>query len=299
MRRYCLFVVLWLAASTSPLATPAGELQLSRSKSGLPIVTLQVGDQRLRVGIDTGTSRTIVSAEAADRLRLSATRRLSFGCAGGMAPRAAFCAKAPEVWLGDLRIALDCLSWIPQERQLAGAEDLDGILGADALSHFDLWIDLRGSRVAARFAPPGTLAAVTEGRRLQLEKADRQLLITAQLAGFGVPGDSIRLVLDSGADGLVLFGKVARKMSTTMRHVSAAGRVLTATGSRQVPIVPLTGIRIGRSRFEVRYAGLLPAVTNRVEDGLLPLTALGPVLLDLSNGVVVAGARLRPAPVSR
>ena len=46
------------------------------------------------------------------------------------------------------------------------------------------------------------------------------------------------------------------------------------------------------SLYRLKWAGLLSDVTDRPEDGLLPLDALGPVMIDFSNRVVVAGARI-------
>lgn len=68
----------------------------------------------------------------------------------------------------------------------------------------------------------------------------------------------------------------------------------SAVDARSVDVAVVRGVRIGRLHLDgVRSAGLLPDVIDRREDGLLPLAALGPVLLDLSNRLVIAWARPR------
>jgi hypothetical protein len=249
----------------------------------------------LRLGLDTGTSRTLVSAVAAIRLGLSPREPLSISSAAGP-PRPGLCGTGPALHLAGLALVPDCLGWLPDERVVAGAEDLDGILGADLLAQFDLWIDIRSAPVRARFAPPGSLEPWTAGERLPLVSIGRRPAIAARLAGLRRDGSAVRLVIDSGADSLILFGAAALQTLAASRHERLEGQLASATARRDVATVPMSGFRSAGSLFQVPWAGLLPQVQDRAEDGLLPLNALGPVLLDLSNGVIVANARLRSAP---
>jgi hypothetical protein len=292
----CAIAILLVSSTSIGASSPPGEeIRLSRSRRGLPVVTVTAGAATLRMGIDTGTSRTLVSAEAAGRLGLRAVQRLSIDCAAGER-RVGFCGAAPTLTLAGLALVPDCLGWLPGEAQLRGAEDLDGILGADLLAQVDLWIDLRSVPVSARFAPPASLSPWVDGERLPLESIGGRAAIAARLAGLRREGSTTRLILDSGSDSLVLFGQAAQRTAGTFPHERFESRVETAAANRAVVIVPLSGVRIGGSLFALPWAALLPEVTNRSEDGLLPLDALGPVLLDLSTGIVVANARLRSAP---
>jgi hypothetical protein len=249
----------------------------------------------LRLGLDTGTSRTLVSAAAAGRLGLTSGERLAVGCVASVQPRGGFCAKVPALHIGQLTLAPDCIGWLPDEARLAGAEDLDGLLGADLLAQVDLWIDAAKNPVRVRVAPAGSLGAWVEGTRLPIEMIKRRPAITVALAGLRREGPSVRLVVDSGGDGLILFGRAAQLANALFPHERIAGRVETATAARGLDVIPVQGVRTGGSLFSLPYAGLLPQVEDRVEDGLLPLTALGPVLLDLSNRIIVAKARIRSA----
>jgi hypothetical protein len=101
------------------------------------------------------------------------------------------------------------------------------------------------------------------------------------------------LVLDSGTDATILFGDLARSLAQTKTtrpiFVETAGGALRASAARSV------SLRLAGYAPASISAVLLPQ-TERVEIGVVPLSTLGPVLLSLSDGVVVANARLRRQP---
>jgi predicted aspartyl protease len=291
-----------LVGTQAALEPPGSVLQLERSRSGLPVVPVALAQSdgvELRFAIDTGTSSSLVSAEAAERLRLVPRARFTLASAGGTT-EIALCGTPPALRIAGIDLGFDldlgCLGWVPGERRLAGAEDVDGLLGADALARIDLWLDTR--RMRARVAPPGSLLAWTDGERLALGAIGRRPAIVMELQGLGHEGRAIPMVLDSGADGTVLFGELARHAETVLASATYySGRVHTATTRLDsVAIAPLGTVRAGGVYLDGGVAGLLPQVTDRVEAGLLPLSLLGPVLLDVSGGVVVARARLRTRP---
>jgi predicted aspartyl protease len=284
-----------LAAPLVALEPPGSMLQLERSRSGLPVVRAASGGVELRFAIDTGTSASLVSAAAADRLGLVPRARFPLTSACG-STQTALCGALRSLRIAGIDLDLDCLGWVPGERRLAGAEDVDGLLGADALARFDLWLDTK--RMRARVAPPGSLLAWTDGQRLPLGAIGRRPAIVLDLRGLGHEGRAIPMVLDSGAEGTVLFGELARHAQSVFAGATDySGRLHTATARLDsVPVVPLGILRAGGVYLEGGAAGLLPHVTDRVEAGLLPLSLLGPVLLDVAGGVVVARARLRARP---
>ena len=297
MLRVLSAVAVGAVISSSVLASgPPGEaVQLARSRRGLPIIVLHAGPHTLRLGLDTGTSRTLVSAEAATRLGLTPSQRLAIGSAGG-GSRAGYCGAAPVLRVHGSPLNPDCLGWLPDEAQLAGAEDLDGLFGADLLSQVDLWIDPAKTPVRARIAPPGTLQAWIDGERLSAESIARRPAIVGRLAGLRWNGPTIRLVVDSGANGLVLFGEAARRTAEASALERLHGTLQSVTSHQKVAIAQLTAFHAGESQFNVAAAALLPQVVDRMEDGLIPVDAFGPVLFDLSNGLLVANARFRSAP---
>jgi hypothetical protein len=286
-----------LSARVSGRQVPGEELRIDRSADGVPVVRVEVEGEALRFAIDTGTSRTLVSAEAARRLRLIPRESFTVASAAG-ASRGGLCAAPPDIRLGGLRILLDCLGWIAAETRLAGAEDVDGLLGADALAGIDLWMDVTTSRLRARVAPSGSLAPWVDGRRLRIDLLGRRPVLAAEIVIPGQRGLGGRLIVDSGSDALILFGALARRLDNARIARQSGGSVVTPTGTRAVRIAAIHGVRIAGTVFETRSAALLPDVL-RPEDGLLPLYLLGPVLLDLANGSIVAQARFRRQPISR
>jgi predicted aspartyl protease len=274
------------------LDLPGQALDLQRSRGGLPIVIVQAGAETLRFAIDTGTSRSMVSADIAARLRLLPREAFRLASAGGKS-HTALCATPPELRLGGVRLAIACLGWVPRERRLAGAEDVDGLLGADALAGVDLWLDDRRDR--ARLAPAGSLTPWVTGVLIPLEPVGQRPVIRLELPALG-RGTMARVVVDSGATGVLLFGALARRANAMLRGSRQQGLMASPTASGEIRFVALGSVRGGDRSFEAGWTGLLPETIDRLEDGLLPLRLLGPVLIDAAHGVLVAGARLRSAP---
>jgi hypothetical protein len=294
-----LALLLFVCGTASPALEPPGvELAPQPSRSGLPVVLVESGGFELRFAIDTGTSLSLVSAEAAERLGLVPRARFSLASAAAP-PQTAVCGRPPPLRLAGMDVTLDCLGWVPEERSLAGAEDVDGLLGSDAIAQLDLWLDVGRGRT--RVAPPRTLLAWTDGERVPLETIHHRPAIQLELPCLGRRHPPVSMVLDSGADAAVLFGEIARRVGTATSRapLRRAGLVQGATASRAAIIVPLGVARAGGSDgvyLDAGLAGLLPQVDDRVEAGLVPLRVLGPVLLDLSSGVLVLRARPRNEP---
>jgi hypothetical protein len=174
---------------------------------------------------------------------------------------------------------------------VADAAGIDGLVGTDALASVDLLLDVPRGRV--RLAPAGSLAPWVEGTVLPLEPVGRRVGVRVALPALG--GATALLVLDSGAGGVVLFGDVARRAATTAAMRRSAGRLASGSADRSVRLVSLGPLRLRGLGLDAGTAGLLAAPGPTGEDGLLPLRLLGPVLLDMSGGVLVAHARLRSA----
>lgn len=287
-------LALWLLAIPSTLGAlepPGAALRLGRSRDGLPLLAVDLGGETLRAVLDTGTTRSMIAAVAAERLGLVARARFEIATATGPA-RTAHCAGPIAAQVAGLAITIDCLGWVPGEARLAGATDADLLLGSDALGSLALWLALERGR--ARLARPGALAPWVRGERLALEPIERRPAVAVELEGLGE--EPLRLVLDSGADAPLLFGDAARRLGGRPRAPARRGRLVTAAGEAVREALDLGSLRLGAARVVAGWGLLLPEVTTRQEDGLLPLALLGPVLLDVASGVVVVGARMRSRP---
>jgi hypothetical protein len=287
--------VLLLAAARLPALEPPGsEVALVRSGSRLPVVEVLAGEETLRLAVDTGTSRTVLAAAAAARLRLVPREAFAVAWVGGVV-RTGLCASGPDLRAGGVTLTVPCLGWVPGEYRVADATGIDGILGTDVLASMDVLLDAPHGRV--RLAPAGSLLPWVEGMVLPLEPVGRRAGVRVELPALG--GTAALLVLDSGAESVVLFGDLARRAAATVAVRRSVGRLSSGSTGRSVRLVSLGAVHVGSLRIAAGTAGLLAVPSSTGEDGLLPLRLLGPVLLDMTAGVLVAGARLRfePTPI--
>jgi len=289
--RLRLALAAWLLAIATPLTAfepPGSAVRLDRSRDGLPVLTVELGGETLRAVLDTGTTRSMIAGAAARRLALEPRARFEVATAAGPV-RDALCAGPLTLRAAGFDLPIDCLGWVPGEARLAGAPDADLLLGADALGSIALWLDLDAGR--ARLAASGALDSWVRGERLAVERIERRPAVAAT-----VGGTALHLVLDSGADAPLFFGEAARRTAAASRGARRRARLETAAGSVTREAIDVGSVRLGGARADVGWGLLLPEVADRREDGLLPLAALGPVLLDLPSGLVVVGARLRSRP---
>lgn len=271
-------------------AVPGVEVPVGLRRDDRPTLSVAIAGETFRFVLDTGLTRSMIAASLAARLALVPRARFAVVTAAGPA-REGVCAGPLTVAIGTQPLAIECLGWVPGTRQLEGAPEADGILGADALTSVDLLVDLQRARV--RVAPPGTLAAWVEGDAQRVTRIEGRPALAAELGGLGTSPRTARLVIDSGANLTVLFGALAEEAAQRHPRRLRPARLTTAASEVHVAVAPLGRVRAGGVELALRRAALATEVTDREEHGLVPLSALGPVLFDLVGGRVVLGARLR------
>lgn len=218
--------------------------------------------------LDTGAESTSVSPELADRLGLVMDYRVQVVTLNGSRHT---CATKANITLGNA--AAREAEVLVQD--LSRAQSLDplvvGVLGQSFLGRFRHRIDFRARTLTFAEDP-----ALFLGKRLSLERLD---------GGFAIWEGRRRLILDSGAGMLTLFGDVP----PDFRHHRDA--VLgTTTGSRKVPVGELSALRIGEALLRnvpVAVAG----AQDREADGLLPLALFRSVYIDPLEGWVILNPR--------
>jgi hypothetical protein len=150
-------------------------------------------------------------------------------------------------------------------------------------------IDYGAKRIV--IGPPGTLPRVTGGHRKALTWIAGRPAVTATVRGPTLEPFTVRLVLDSGADHVTLFGLAAQRLAL----VADPDRTIvidSGFGTREVPIT-MAGVNAdGRNRSV--SVGLRRDVGNREEDGLLPTSFYRSVLVSTADGVVIFNARVAP-----
>ena len=226
--------------------------------------------------LDTGTDVTVVRSDLARRLGLVPTARLSVASVAGERdlPRATL----DPIELGGR--ALGPLDVVVHDMTAAVAADsrLAGILGQNALRNLAFTLDHQRRRVILD-APPLAGRAFPQGEgRPTLD------------AHLGCSGPRVRLTLDSGIGGLLLFEGATRLPLEPIGWTTATtnlGRIALRSGRLGALCIGDTRLHDVAVAVQPRREGATPP-----EDGLLPTRAFARVHFDGPRRQV----RLEPWP---
>jgi hypothetical protein len=241
-----------------------GEVSM-QVRDGHPIVdgVYVNGHGPYRFLVDTGADVNLIETNLARSIGLSATFRTQLIALTG----------AAVVPGGDgIEVRLDSVKAERQEFLFCGLEafrdrwpDIQGLLGQGFLSQFDYRLDLRGKRLAFGQQDPS-------GTRARFRMIGGRPAVSTSL------GD---LVLDSGAERLVLFG-VEPNMSRGDRR-----EMRTAVGSLQIGMVFSKRLTIEGRRIWSGDALAIPKRNEPGVDGLLPLLMFKAMYVCNSESYVV------------
>ncbi len=274
--RRCLRMLAITILSLAPPALHGVSVPLEDLGEGLIAAPVEIAGVRLRMLIDTGATRSLVRPVVAQQLHLIPRARFALETPIGRSD--AVCAGPVKAKIGSFALTIACLGWSTAIDRLHLRGGVDGILAADALVGLAMRID-----VSRRILVVGRGALSVTGREVPLEVVEGRPVVDVPAGGALARLCSLRLVLDSGANQLVLFGGVAQALAR--RQVGWS----TLNGERRVAVAVAPRIR-GLSHL-VRRAVLLPQVGDRRENGLVPLTMVGAVALDWRRGVAILDAR--------
>jgi hypothetical protein len=221
--------------------------------------------------LDTGTTSTVIRFDLAARLGLRPATPVAVTTATGT--RTAALARVGTLGFGpavleDVEVVVHDM---PAVRQ--GDPHLVGILGQNVLSQLSFTLDHRRRRVV--FGParlPLTWRAERVGDRPVLD------------ADLTCEGRSVRLALDSGIGGLLLYDGRGLLSGAAAHWVTAETNAGTQTlRAGQLDAVCLGALRLGRVPVALREDG---AHGPRGEDGLLPTSLFARVHFDGPAGTV-------------
>jgi predicted aspartyl protease len=221
-----------LASAVAKECRPMRKAELIVTPMGnVPIVTVRINGGPADFLFDTGAERTIMSAAAAKRLGVEVhyeyarrMRSLGSAVAGGDARLRSFDLGGMAV--GNFRILVGAVS-LPS----VSGRPVDGLLGADFLSDFEVDLDLPHRRIIL-FAPPpcpitapawgGHFAAIDANRSLHDRLFFPVLLDGRPLAALIDTGAQLTTVdADSAAAVGVTGAVLARDPVTTLRGAAA------------------------------------------------------------------------------
>jgi hypothetical protein len=263
-----LCLLLTSSLQPAPGAAADASTPFTSRRPGEIVVPVQLGAEGpFRFLLDTGSTHSAVTAAVADGLNLRPVARTTMTASGGAVE--CLVVAMPVVELGPARLDGLTDTQLPPTAGLALGHDIDGILGQDFLAWFSFTIDYQASRIRWH---QGDDARVTGGVRLALVPSqDRFVVELPQHRN----GRALRLVPDSGADTLVLYGEAGRGLVAEWQP----GAVVldSPTGMRRLPRTAIVeGLKVGKTQLGRQPAVVLPGpphdapITDAL-DGLLPL----------------------------
>jgi hypothetical protein len=259
----------WPSAGSPPLP-----FELREHAIIVPVGVPDAG--QFRFLLDTGASRTVISARVAARVRAIGRTRTLMVTPTGHAVRPA----------AELSLGLGTHPAVPVTATILGENELtrtglpvDGILGQDVLSALVYTIDY-----ARRVIVFDRCADVRDDQKVPLEFEAGRAMVTIPAQ----PGlkQALRLIPDTGADTVVLYTRRGRPLpASTARDV---GVIRTLAGQQLVRRVTLDSLRIGGATLAEHEAVLLETGGRESTggDGLLPLHLFSRVTVNGPEGYI-------------
>jgi predicted aspartyl protease len=217
------------------------------------------GQGPFRFLLDTGASRSLISTDVARKVGAATVSRTRMVTAAGHSVRPVTLVQLQVGDVTTLRVAATILATAELR---AGGRSVDGILGQDVLARHAYTIDYRRRQIRwdEETCFPG-------GVRLPLDIDDGRAVVT--LPAPTAAGAGLRMIPDSGADGLVLFARRGRLLpDVTGREVAM---MRTLAGRQLVRRVLVDRLRLGNFDLVNQPAVVLEADATLSGDGLLPL----------------------------
>lgn len=271
---------MWLAltlALTITFADAARPLSFRLLEDGAIVVPVWVqGQGPFRFLLDTGASQSVIAEPLARRLHVAPRGRTSMVTPSG--DRRSFAiGRLSRITVGAVMAADVAVTIVPADTLRSGAT-IDGIVGQDVLGRVVYTIDYR------RRAIIWGSSEATSGIRLPLDVRQGRVLVTLRQTG---EPESLRLVPDSGTDGLVLFARAGRRLpAATPLEV---GVLRTVSGHRLVRRVLIDTFSAGGLRFQNLTAVVVPRADadGPDGDGLLPLHIFSGVTFNVPENFLV------------
>ena len=227
----------------------------------IPVFVSGAGPYRFL--LDTGSSHTVISQSLATTLGAVTVAKVPFETSVRSIP--ALVVRLSDVAVGSARVEFLLATSLPPDVVDVLGDGISGVLGQDFLSQFDYTLDYRTSRLS------WDGGRIAKGVRLALESSHGRFLV--HLPQAERCGCAVRLVPDSGANGVVLFAgtdadRLPINAGVTSMQVSTLAGDGTARGVivRELLIAPATLRDLPAARV------VLPGDTIEDGDGLLPLS---------------------------
>jgi predicted aspartyl protease len=222
--------------------------------------------------LDTGTTRTMVSKDIAERLRLAGKPGLLLTLNGVVTTQSVI---VPYMQIGALSAnsvlaVIEDLSFF----KLKPGMPIDAVAGFDVLGATSFTIDYRAKKIV--------LGALATRKSVRFETSGPLLVVKAR-----IEDDLVRLLLDSGASGLLVF-RNRLQLNWDQHNTNGDAMITTAAGVRHSPWFLASRVSLGDRdlgrRAVVLARGEAPANDF---DGLFGFSSMGfnKVSFDFKKGL--------------
>lgn len=273
-----------LVAALVPAATIGAEravVPFELLDDGSVVIAVFIdGAGPFRFVLDTGSTRSVVSPQLAEKLRLPAIARSSVITPSGDDRR-------PVVQLRGVVIdglpPVNVAAVVAEHLDIAAGRRVHGLLGQDVLAPLVYTIDYRRREVRWN----AELDPAAAGVRLPLVVADGIFLVSLSHRGSREP---LRLIADSGTSAFVLFTRRSQKLPRLTPL--GIGALQTVGGRAPARHALLEAVWVGSILLKNQPAMIVPQARDaRLGDGLLPLHVFGRVTFDGPGRYLVVEAR--------
>jgi predicted aspartyl protease len=260
--------------------TPSADVRFASSQHGEVVIPVFIGGEGpYRFLLDTGSSHTAISQTLATTLGAVPVAKAPIATSVGSI--LALVVRLSDVAVGSAHVESLLATSLPSATAEMLGDGIVGVLGQDFLSQFNYTLDYRASRLSWDDEDQ-----IESGVRLVLEPSQGRFLV--RLPQDKRCGCAVRLVPDSGANGVVLFaGTGADRLAVNSAVTSMRTSTLVGEGTARGVIV--RALLVGPATLWDLPAArvVLPEGTTQDGDGLLPLSLFARVSFRHHEGYMV------------
>ena len=274
-----------LSAAGCPVAYAASEVRFQLVRDALIIVPVTVdGEGPFYFVLDTGADTTILDLGLAKRLSLltlQSAREVTIANS-----RAVNVSRVPR-----LRLGAALVEGLPVlEEDLSSLRRMDGriagVVGQDFLSRFDYLLDYRAR--SFRIEEGHEIQDGIRGDPLLLESGHTRMIVAAEADARGHA--TLRLLLDSGANALVLMGPASNDLHCRIVEQG----VESSAGGAVILGMARVDLRVASYEFRDLPVSLVAGDSSPgIEDGLLPTALFERLYVSNSRRFVILNPHVR------
>jgi predicted aspartyl protease len=235
-------------------------------------VTAQIDGQPVKLLVDTGAERTLLTEQAVERLHLPRDRMHATRTYGIGDPTASWDAVLPSgIVLGGVHFPVDRVTVGNFGITQVGGDAADGLLGADILLAFDLDLDLPKQQLTLYRARRACPNAAPPWHEPYIDVAGVAARRDRLMVPFVLDGVNGMAVLDTGAQLSSISRTMAERMGLVASALSADHTVVAhgaAPNELSVPIHRFRELRVGPAVIDAPSLPVVP-MTGGMGDALV------------------------------